>query len=239
MTGRRGLVSTTRSTLVSLVLAATTIGLVACGSDTSRDGTARPANVTTRGDGYAGTLVTDPPMRPAEVTLRDTRGALHPLDQVGDEGVTALFFGFTHCDDVCPTTMADLAAARRALPASLAQRVEVVFVTVDPRRDTARVLDRWLGRFDPSFVGLRGPVVQVHQLEDSLYAAQSAVDESTGGPGHHHGDSGGGPGGAEGYEVSHSGSVYVFGPGGRSLLYTGGTTPAEYAADFTRLLGSS
>ena len=239
MTGRRGRVSMTRSTLVSLVLAATTTGLVACGTDTSRDGTAAPATVTTGDDGYAGTLVADPPMRPADVVLRDGLGAPHPLDRVGGDGVTALFFGFTHCDDVCPTTMADLAAARRALPTALAQRVEVAFVTVDPRRDTAPVLDRWLGRFDPSFVGLRGPMAQVHQLEDSLYAAQSAVEEPTGGPGHHHGDSDGGSGGADGYEVSHSGSVYVFGPGGRSLVYTGGTTPAEYAADFTRLLGSS
>ena len=238
MTGRRGRVSTARSTLVSLVLAATAAGLVACGTNAPPDGAAAPATVNTRDDGYAGTLVTDPPMRPAEVLLRDTRGAPHPLDQVGDEGVIALFFGFTHCDDVCPTTMADLAAARRALPEPLAQRVEVAFVTVDPRRDTARVLDRWLGRFDPSFVGLRGPVAQVHQLEDSLYAAQSAVEKPTGGPGHHHGDSDGASGSAEGYEVSHSGSVYVFGPGGRSLLYTGGTTPAEYTADLTRLLGS-
>ena len=226
----------TRSTLVSLVLAATTMGLVACGADTSRDGTAAPATITTRDDGYAGTLVADPPMRPADVVLRDTRGAPHALDRVAQEGVTALFFGFTHCDDVCPTTMADLAAARRALPASLAQRVEVVFVTVDPRRDTARVLDRWLGRFDPSFVGLRGPVAQVHQLEDSLFAAQSAVKQPAGAPGHHHGNNDGQPSSAGDYEVSHSGSVYVFGPGGRSLLYTGGTSAPEYARDFTHLL---
>ena len=234
MTGRRA--SATRSTLVSLVLAATATGLVACGADTPRDGAAASVTVNSRDDGYAGTLVADPPLRPADVVLRDTRGAPHPLDPDGQQGVTALFFGFTHCEDVCPTTMADLAAARRALPASLAQRVEVVFVTVDPRRDTVRVLDRWLGRFDPSFVGLRGPVARVHRLEDSLYAAQSAVEQPTGGRGHHHGDPDASSGSPDDYEVSHTGSVYVFGPGGRSLLYTGGTTAPEYARDFTRLL---
>lgn len=229
--------SRTRSTLAVIVWAAATVALGACGTDGDRDASAA-VTMRTADDGYAGRLVADPPMRPASVVLRDTHGRAYPLDRVGQVEVVALFFGFTRCGDVCPTTMADLAAARRSLPASLAQRVEVVFVTVDPRRDTRQVLDRWLDRFDPRFVGLRGPLALVHQAEDSLYAAQSSVDRPTGGDDHHHSGSSESPSRRDGYEVSHSGSVYVFAPGGRSLLYTGGTTAPEYAADFTRLLES-
>lgn len=160
----------------------------------------------TQDDGYAGQLVADPPLRPADVVLRDTHGRRCHLGRFRTETVTALFFGFTDCDDVCPTTMADLAAARRALPAALASRVEVVFVTVDPCRDTLQVLDRWLGRFDAGFVGLRGTLGLVHRAERSLYSAQSSVEQPTGGRDHHAGPSHSSTGHGE-TEVSHSGSV--------------------------------
>jgi protein SCO1/2 len=96
------------------------------------------------------------------------------------------------------------------------------------------VLERWLGRFDPDFIGLRGPIELVHQAEQSLYAPESG-DESPP-AGHHTGDHGHSSKAGADYEVSHSGSVYVFGPGDKLLLYTGGTSPEEYAKDFTRLL---
>ena len=70
--------------------------------------------------------------------------------------ITALFLGDTHCPDVCPTTMADLAAAKRLLPTRITDRLKVVFVTEDPRRDTSSVLRAWLDGFDPTFVGLIG-----------------------------------------------------------------------------------
>ena len=185
-------------------------------------------------DGYAGTLVEDPPLVPAGVVLEDTAGEPWDLARLGDESVTALFFGFTRCDDVCPTTMADLAAARRSLPPELASRVQVVFVTVDPCRDSPAVMRRWLDRFDEDFVGLRGPLRSVHRLEDSLYAAPSSTERAA----EDHPHSGGAvpPTAADTYEVSHTGSVYLFAPGGVSVVHTGGTSVADYAADLTRLL---
>ncbi|MEP6817447.1 MAG: SCO family protein [Marmoricola sp.] len=204
----------------------------------------------TKDDGFVGTVVKDPPLKPADVVLRDTQGQPYHLARNSPAKVTVLYFGFTRCNDVCPTTMADLAAARRAMPSAVAHRVQVVFVTVDPRRDTPRVLEVWLNRFDPSFVGLRGPTALVHEAERSLYADPSAIEPPGGG--HHQAAQGqdgrgqvgqgqvgqgrGGSTGAGDYEVSHSGSVYVFGPGDTSLLYSGGTTATQYARDFAKLL---
>ena len=216
--------------LAGLLLGAT--GLTACsGENESR--TESPAAVVEADDGFSGTLI-DPPLRPANVVLKDTQGAQFSLAGLAPDKVTALFFGFTNCDDVCPTTMADLASARRSLPPTQAGRVTVLFVTVDPHRDTPVVLERWLGQFDPDFIGLRGPTDLVHQIERSLYLPESgdespAADHHTGG--HHESSKH-----DSDYEVDHSGSVYVFGPGDRLVLYTGGTTPHEYTKDFARLL---
>ena len=218
-----------------------TVTLAACGTDNTGGRGAAPAVIQhSKGDGFVGTLV-DPPLIPAPVVLRDTKGEPYEVSRRSPGRATALFFGFTNCDDVCPTTMADLAAAKRALPTHLAQRVDVLFISVDPRRDTPRVLQRWLERFDPGFTGLRGSVQRVHRVERSLYA-DGSVKSPTGGhhdrgqdvPSHGHGSSN-----DVGYEVSHSGSVYVFGPRGESLLYSGGTTVGEYTQDLTRLLRRS
>lgn len=229
--------------LTALVVAATLIA--GCGTDARRDPKAGSAAavVESKDDGLNGTLVEDPPLRVADVSLRDTRGNLYRLGVRPPTKATALFFGFTNCEDVCPTTMADLATARRLLPQALAKRVNVVFVTVDPRRDTSSVLRTWLDQFDTDILGLRGPTSLVNKAERSLYADQSTVDYKSGGHHetrpdgheHEHPSDGASPGDGD-YEVAHSGSVYVFGPRGETVLYTGGTTADQYATDFTRLL---
>lgn len=229
--------------LTATLLAASV--MAACGtaapSDQKTGGTGAAAVVEKDKDGFNGTLV-DPPLRLANLTLRDTRGHPVRLNEFAPSKATALFFGFTNCDDVCPTTMADLASARRALPPALANRVRVVFVTVDPERDTPSVLRTWLDQFDTDTVGLRGSTVEVNQAERSLYADQStkaeadpsAVPQSDGHQ-HTHAPGSSASSGSD-YQVNHSGSVYVFGPNGETVLYSGGTTVDQYAADFTRLL---
>lgn len=187
-----------------------------------------------RSAGLHGTLVRDPPLRQPRGDFRDTDGDSFRFTSAMPGQVTALYFGFTNCDDVCPTTMADLATARRLLPSALATHVRVVFVTVDPQRDTPRLLRRWLDRYDPSFLGLRATPAVVHAAERSLYASPSGINRSPHSPQH-------GPGGHKDstYQVNHTGSVYVFGPGAQSVIYTGGTVPREYAADFRHLLAST
>ena len=208
--------------------------------------------------GYVGTLLDNLP-RPA-VRLRTTTGRWFDLQARPATEATVVFFGYTHCPDVCPTTMADLAVAYRQLAPSARRDVTVVFVTEDPRRDTPDVLRRWLGGFDPRFVGLMGGGQRTRTVLQQLYAPVSHINPHPSPaikhpPGHHHGDeadstrSEGGSGnghhddhGGEGalgddYGVDHSGAIYVFGPGGQTLLYTGGETPSDYAADLTRLVG--
>jgi protein SCO1/2 len=222
-------------------------GLTGCGNTTTADSEQKAgaaALVQTKDtDGLTGTLVDDPPLRVAGVTLRDTHGHPVNLADMPASAATVLFFGFTNCDDVCPTTMADLATARRALPDTLARRVNIRFVTVDPTRDTSTVLRRWLDQFGTDVTGLRGPTTLVNRAERSLYAdASSTTAPGTTEPtpradGDAHGHDDKPAAKATGHDqVSHSGSVYIFGPRGETVLYTGGTTPQQYAADLTHLL---
>lgn len=229
---------------VSLAAALTLAATSACASQDTRP-TSDNAAVGTDTDKFHGTVV-DPPLTPAPITLRDTDGTSVRLDQHQPGTATAVFFGFTNCHDVCPTTMADLAAARRSLPAPTAENVSLVFVTVDPKRDTPAVLRTWLDQFDPDIVGLRGPTQRVHRAEDSLYASPSGKSstppEATNDSEHPHEETPGEqhthPPGSRGgdYGVDHTSIVYMFGPDGTTLIYTGGATPADYAADLTRLL---
>ena len=101
----------------------------------------------------AGSLVTNPhPL--TDFTLTDDEGQPFALHQLRGKP-TLLFFGFTQCPDLCPTTLAEFKGARRVLGAD-ADRVQLLFISVDPERDTNAVLKRYLAAFDPSIIGLRG-----------------------------------------------------------------------------------
>lgn len=180
-----------------------------------------------------GTLVNPPLPRPRE-TLRDTSGRRFSLANAPKNEVTVLFFGYTHCPDLCPTTMADLATARSLVSAEMRSKITVVFVTEDPERDTPRALRRWLDSFDTSFVGLMGGNAATKAMLKQLYLPQTKLvshpDKAIEHPAHHHHGE---------YGVEHAGIVYTFGPGDTTLIYSGGTKPSEYASDFTRLLDAA
>lgn len=206
--------------------------LVGCGTG---DENASPLAVIadSSADSFEGTLLTAPRVPRPALVLPDTSG--HPYNLRGkDDGVTALFFGYTECPDVCPTTMADLAAAKRLLPPAEQRRIEVVFVTEDPQRDTPQMLRDWLDRFDPAFVGLIGGNADTARVLDELYLPRTEqhTEQHTEPPrasAHAH------PKG----DVDHSGVVYLFGPGDRqTVIHTGGTTPGQYASDLDALLDS-
>lgn len=180
-----------------------------------------------------GTLV-DPPLPPPAQVLSDTAGQPFSVAAESRRQLTVLFFGYTHCPDVCPTTVADLASARRLLPGELRSRVTVAFVTEDPRRDTPSALRAWLDRLDPAFVGLIGGNRASTAMLKQLYLPETTRNPHPKEPVEHgdsrtHDDH-------DSYGVDHSGIVYAFSPQGQTVLYTGGTTPAQYAADFTHLL---
>jgi protein SCO1/2 len=136
--------------------------LAGCGSsaaDEGHDHATAPAAVSAAADRYSGIDLAQPYQRPS-FGLTDTSGAAYDFGAATAGRPTLLFFGYTHCPDVCPTTMADIAVALRGLDADVARQVQVVFVTTDPARDTPPVLGEYLGRFDADlptrFTGLTG-----------------------------------------------------------------------------------
>jgi protein SCO1/2 len=148
--------------------------------------------------------------------LVDTAGRPFDLRQRTSGKVTFVYFGYTNCPDVCPTTMSDLAAALREVDASVRSDVAVVFVTVDPDRDTPAVLARWLGQFDPTFVGVTGPLDRIRAEADAFgveIADPAPLYEGV-------------------YNVTHGAQVTVFTKDGRDrVAYPAGTLVEDYLHD--------
>lgn len=154
------------------------------------------------------------PLAP-DFTLTDQSGRPFRLSDLRGHAV-ALFFGYTHCPDVCPTTLAALARAKRKLGADGA-RFDVVFVTVDPKRDTTAVVGKYVHLFDPSFIGLTGTEAQLAPVYDAYKVYHQDL------PAH---------GSAAGYFVAHSSTVDFIGPHGRIRGFGDWSdTPDELAAE--------
>ncbi|MDH3319514.1 MAG: SCO family protein [Betaproteobacteria bacterium] len=152
--------------------------------------------------------------------LTDQHGKLRRLEDFRGKAVV-LFFGFTHCPDVCPTALADMAQAMRQLGVD-AERVQVLFVTVDPERDTEEALAKYVPAFDPRFLGLRG------DLEATRRAAQEFKVYFEKRPGKTPGE----------YSIDHSAQSYVIDPQGRVRLFVRHDRIAEdLAPDLRTLLG--
>ena len=113
---------------------------------------------------FAGREISEPKPRPA-FTLTDQTGVRFDFAAETAGQPTLLFFGYANCPDVCPTTMADVALALQSVPADVAARTRVVFVTTDPARDTPEFLGNYLARFDQGlpnrFIGLTGTQLEV------------------------------------------------------------------------------
>jgi protein SCO1 len=133
--------------------------------------------------------------------------------------VVVVFFGFTHCPDVCPGTLAKLAEVSRRL-GSAADRMQVLFVTVDPERDTHEVLSRYVPAFDPHFVGLTGDAAAIARTAKEfkvVYQKQPGKTPDT-------------------YTVDHSAGTFVFDPEGRVRLFVRHDQPVEDLVQDIRLL---
>ena len=141
-------------------------------------------------------------------TLADFRGK-----------AVVLFFGYTHCPDICPTTLADMAGVIRKLGAD-ATRVQVLFVTVDPERDTPEVLAKYVPAFDPGFLGLSGDAAATQRAAKEFRIFYEKR-------------SGNAPGA---YTVDHSGQSYVIDPQGRLRLFVRNERIAQDLAEDLRSL---
>jgi len=111
---------------------------------------------------FAGAVLHRPYHMP-DTRLSDTSGTPFSITST-DKRLTLVFFGYTHCPDECPTTMATLASAMNQLDDADRADVQVVFVTTDPARDTGPVIRAWLDRFDPHFTGLTGPLPRILKI---------------------------------------------------------------------------
>jgi protein SCO1/2 len=218
-----------RRALALLALA----GLTACSG-----GTASLANPSPTPVGYHGVEPNPVPMRP-EYVLTDTNGKRFDFQAETKGRPTFVYFGYTHCPDECPTAMADLAAALRKATPALRAEVRVVFVTTDPKRDTAPVLRRWLDQFSTAFIGLLGPQAAVDEAQRATGIAPAypdgVVPTLPGRPDEHVHQAGTAPHkhfGPLGYAVAHSAVIFAYDAADRlPVVYPGGVTPSDIAAD--------
>jgi protein SCO1 len=231
--GPAGRARSWRFTAVAGVAAAAVAALLVAGAGALAGGHGHPAaeirqvsGPTGQNPHYPGLIQSPRPYSAPAVTLTDTTGATVDLAASSRGRITLVYFGYTNCPDVCPTDMALNASAVSQLPASVASKVQVVFITTDPNRDSRPVLRRWLDRFDSSFIGLTGDVGRIHQAESALGMPLSYAQTDTSGD---DADSGG-------YAVVHAGYTMVFTPDGVShLFYEDSTRPSQVAAALQKL----
>ena len=154
-----------------------------------------------------------------EFSLPDAEGKTRTLAEFKGK-VSVVFFGYTQCPDVCPTTMAELAQIKKSMGAD-GERVQGVFVTIDPDRDTPQVLKAYMASFDPTFVALRGSAEQVKATAREFKVFYAKV-----------------PGRSDGtYTMDHTAGSYIFDPQGRLRLFVRYGTPSDaLAADLKQLL---
>jgi len=148
------------------------------------------------------------PFKASDVSARFAQADFHLFDAAGTPRsladyrgkVVALFFGYTHCPDVCPTTLADMATVMRSLGKE-ADKVQVLFVTVDPERDTRELLAQYPPAFYPTFIGLSGDAAATAQAANAFnikYEKQASKSGS--------------------YTVDHSAGTYLISPSGKTIL---------------------
>ena len=170
-------------------------------------------------DSFRGTLY-DPALPAAEIELTRDNGSSFRLSGLRGN-VVLLFFGYTSCPDVCPTTLSELRKVNEEL-GSAASQVKVVYVTVDPERDTPETIQKYVSIFNPSFIGLSGSVEEL-QLVWNEYGVYREIDQVTAS--------------ASGYLITHSSRVYVIDQNGNlRLSYSFGTLVEDILHDLKILL---
>ena len=151
-------------------------------------------------------------------SLSDQNGQTRTLKDFAGK-VVVVFFGYTQCPDVCPTTMAELAQVKKLLGAD-GDKLQAVFITVDPERDTPELLKAYMGNFDPSFVALRPSMAQLPEVAKDFKVFYKKAEGKTPGS----------------YSMDHSAGSYIFDAKGRIRLYTRYGSGTENLVSDIRLL---
>jgi protein SCO1/2 len=157
-----------------------------------------------------------------DFSLPDADGQVRTLADFRGK-IAVVFFGFTQCPDVCPTTLAEIAQAKQLLGADGA-KVQGIFITVDPERDTPQVLKAYVANFGPDFVALRGTPEQIAAVAKDFKVYYKKVEGKTPGS----------------YTMDHSAASFVYDTKGQLRLYTRyGGGPQPLAADLKQLLAQA
>jgi len=210
-----------RTFLAAAVIPVLLLALASCGGGKAK---APPGAVEVGGtpaNGIMGVKIRPPLVKP-DVVLTDQDGNPFDLRKETDGYLTLLYVGYTHCPDICPTHMADIAAALKQVPPDVRERVKVVFITSDPERDTPEVLRQWLRLFDPTFIGLTGDRDTIDRVQLAL-GMQPAQKEDLGGGN---------------YAVNHAAYVIAFTPQDDTAytVYPFGVTREMWVNDITKLV---
>ncbi len=144
-----------------------------------------------------------------DFALNDQYGKVRKLTDFQGK-VVVMFFGFTQCPDVCPTTMSEMAEIKKMLGAD-GERLQVLFVTVDPERDTPELLKAYMENFDPTFLALYAPEPQLQALTKDFKIYYKKVDGST----------------PTNYTMDHSAGSYIYDTKGRVRLFSRYGTPKD------------
>ncbi|MCM8745573.1 SCO family protein [Thermomicrobium sp. CFH 73360] len=166
-------------------------------------------------------MLLDPPQDVPVVRLQGSDGQAHALTDFRGK-VTVVFFGYTHCPDVCPMTASTVTRARELL-GNQADRIQFVFVSVDPERDTPERLASYLAKYDSSYIGLTGDEQAIQELATAFGVHYAKVQSTS----------------ALGYLVEHTASTFVLDREGRlRAVLPFGLTPEQMASDLRTLLRS-
>ncbi|MFE0421394.1 SCO family protein [Streptomyces sp. NPDC058953] len=213
-----------KTALVAVLAAATALTLSACSDgDAGTSGSkSSVADVSAPKDQKPGTVL-DHPFEKPDLVLTDTKGKPFDLRERTKGKPTLLFFGYTNCPDVCPMTMSNIAVAEAKLPAADREKLQIVFVTTDPERDTPAQLGKWLpSAGDPSFIGLSGDFKKIQAGARSVGIGIDPPKKEKNGS----------------VTSMHGAQVMAFSPETDKgyVVYGEDTTPEQYAEDLPELV---
>jgi len=170
---------------------------------------------------WDGSVLIDPPYDKPDATFIDTDGNPYPLREKTAGRLGILFFGYTHCPDICPTYLGSLASALENLKSGPGSAPIVLFVGVDVARDTPEYMKRYLSKFDPSFIGLTAEEPVIAQAITDLKLPQPVIGEPDG-----NGD----------YEVGHPAHIVILSPDDLvHRMYPSNTRQQQWVQDLPRL----
>jgi protein SCO1/2 len=195
--------------------------LAGCGAEAPSEEGAPVSNLQVNdSDGLNGAVLPKPYAVP-RVRLTDTSGAAFDLATEARKPLTLVFFGYTHCPDICQVVMANIASALVRLDADQRSKVDMAFVTTDPARDSGKVLRAYLDRFNPGFEGVTGRLPSIVRAGKAFDVTIEKGKKLPSG----------------GYDVGHGTQVVGLLPDRTApFVWTEGTDPGDLAADIEKIL---